>query len=79
MSRIYYEVDTAGTIAERRQGSKAVSVRAQAGGGTAIVAESAVGRQALSDAQIVELAELGRRIAALYGGPQDIEWAWAEG
>jgi rifampicin phosphotransferase len=31
-------------------------------------------RPALTDAQVVELAELGRRIEAHLGGPQDIEW-----
>ena len=68
-----------GAILERRLGSKAVSVRAQAGGGTATLSEVAAGSQALPDAQILELAGLGQRIAALYGGPQDIEWAWAGG
>src|SRR3546814_14256562 len=29
---------------------------------------------ALSDAQVVRLVELGRRIEAHFGGPQDIEW-----
>jgi pyruvate,water dikinase len=29
---------------------------------------------ALTDAQVVQLAELGRRIEAHFGGPQDIEW-----
>jgi phosphohistidine swiveling domain-containing protein len=76
----HYAVDpAAGVILERRLGSKAVSVRAQEGGGTATVTEAAAGRQALPDAQIGELAGLGQRIAALYGSPQDIEWAWAGG
>ena len=76
----HYALDpAAGVILERRLGSKTVSVRAQAGGGTATVTEAAAGRQALPDAQIGELAGLGQRIAALYGSPQDIEWAWAGG
>jgi pyruvate,water dikinase len=33
----------------------------------------------LSDGQLAELAELGRRVETLYGDPRDIEWAWAEG
>ncbi|MCX8198262.1 MAG: phosphoenolpyruvate synthase [Candidatus Micrarchaeota archaeon] len=36
-------------------------------------------RQKLTDSQIVELAELGKRIEKHYGKPQDIEWAVAEG
>jgi hypothetical protein len=76
----HYAVDPAtGAILERRLGSKAVSVRAQAGGGTTTVAEALGGRQALPDAQISELAGLGQRIAALYGTPQDIEWAGVGG
>ena len=35
--------------------------------------------QALSDAQILELARTAQRIAGHYGTPQDIEWAFAEG
>lgn len=35
--------------------------------------------QVLSDAQIIELGELGQRVAATFGAPQDIEWAWARG
>jgi pyruvate,water dikinase len=33
----------------------------------------------LDDAQLLELAELGRRVEAFYGEPRDIEWAWAGG
>ncbi len=33
----------------------------------------------LSDAQVVQLAQLGRRIEAHFGCPQDIEWCLAEG
>ncbi|MDQ1913855.1 phosphoenolpyruvate synthase [Paenibacillus sp. GD4] len=35
--------------------------------------------QALSDGEIVELAEWGRKIEAYYGSEQDIEWGLAEG
>ena len=34
---------------------------------------------ALSDAQVVALVQLGRRIEAHFGHPQDIEWCLAEG
>jgi pyruvate,water dikinase len=33
----------------------------------------------LSDEQLVELADLGRRVEAFYQEPRDVEWAWAEG
>ncbi len=33
----------------------------------------------LSDAQLAELAELGRKVEAFYGDARDVEWAWAEG
>jgi len=33
----------------------------------------------LDEAQVAALSELGRRVAAHYGAPQDIEWAWAQG
>ena len=33
----------------------------------------------LSNAQVVELSQIGQRIEAHYGSPQDIEWGWADG
>jgi len=33
----------------------------------------------LDDVQLLELAELGYRVQALYGYPQDVEWALADG
>ncbi len=36
-------------------------------------------RPALPEAHIIELAELGKRVAETLGAPQDIEWAWAHG
>jgi pyruvate,water dikinase len=38
-----------------------------------------VGQPALTDAQIIRLAGLGRRIEAHFGRPQDIEWCLAGG
>lgn len=35
--------------------------------------------QSLTDAQILHLARLGRRIEAAFGSPQDIEWCLADG
>jgi rifampicin phosphotransferase len=42
-----------------------------------VIARAVAGRPALTDAQIVRLAELGRRIEAHFGQPQDIEWCLA--
>jgi pyruvate,water dikinase len=43
-----------------------------------VVAQAVAGKQqdqrALSDAQVVRLAQLGRRVEAHFGRPQDIEW-----
>jgi phosphohistidine swiveling domain-containing protein len=66
-------------IITRTLGSKNVALYSLPDGGTAAVAQEACQRQALPDDEIRSLAELGRQVAALYGVPQDIEWAWAEG
>jgi rifampicin phosphotransferase len=76
----HYVVQTStDQISAKTLGAKAIAVRSQAGGGTAIVQEDAGQRQALPDETIRELARIGQRVAALYGAPQDIEWAWANG
>jgi pyruvate,water dikinase len=43
------------------------------------VSESLRTAAVLSDAEALELAELGRRIEALYGMPMDVEWAVHDG
>jgi rifampicin phosphotransferase len=63
-------------IVAKTIGSKLLAVRPSAAGG---VLEQAVEPErqqqaALTDAQVVQLAQLGRRIEAHYGRPQDIEW-----
>ena len=53
------------------------------GGGEANIwrelSEAEGGREKLSDAQVLELTRIGKRIERHYGSPQDIEWGWAEG
>ncbi len=66
-------------ILSKRLGDKAFSVRLQSSGGTFRQPEDARGRQALSDGQIAELAEISRQVTAHFKIPQDIEWAWADG
>ena len=45
-----------------------------------VVAREIAGKQraALTDAEVVRLAELGRRIEAHFGQPQDVEWCLAD-
>ncbi|MEJ3658711.1 PEP/pyruvate-binding domain-containing protein [Actinomycetes bacterium KLBMP 9759] len=70
-------VDGADRIVEHRVGDKAVAIRALPGGGTEHVARTGAAEPALTGAQIVALVALGREVEALYGAPQDIEWALA--
>ncbi|MCB9176539.1 MAG: phosphoenolpyruvate synthase [Caldilineae bacterium] len=69
-----------GRIVERSIARKALATRARAGGGTAQVALAPERRDraVLSDAQVLRLERLGRRIEAQLGRPQDIEWCLAD-
>jgi len=65
-----------GEIIAKTIATKQLAVRASPGGGTQ---ELAIEREhqeqpALTDPQIVRLAQLGRRIEAHFGYPQDLEW-----
>ncbi|QEC46165.1 phosphoenolpyruvate synthase [Baekduia soli] len=65
-----------GAVVAREIGAKRLAVHAGAAGGTEERAIEA-GRRAqpaLTDAQALRLAALGRRIEAHFGRPQDIEW-----
>lgn len=76
----HYTVDAhTAQIKAKRLGAKALQIvpSANHAGGTTTHQQDNAERQALSDAQIVTLAQLAQRIAAHYGTPQDIEWAWA--
>ncbi|MGC4868922.1 rifamycin-inactivating phosphotransferase [Micromonospora sp. DT53] len=61
----------AGTVAAKQRAVVAVP-----GGGTreAAIEEQRQEQPALTQAQVVRLVRLGRRIAAQFGRPQDIEW-----
>ncbi|MGO4245941.1 PEP/pyruvate-binding domain-containing protein [Paenarthrobacter sp. RAF54_2] len=79
-----YVVDMqSNSILKRTLGDRQVEIRSLAGGGTERI-ERAGGAEALenhsvqpclSDDQIRALADLGRRVEAHYGAPQDTEWA----
>ncbi|WP_192580655.1 rifamycin-inactivating phosphotransferase [Micromonospora sp. AMSO1212t] len=66
-----------GAVASRTIGAKSRAVHAAPGGGTreTPVDPARQASAALTDAQAVRLAALGRRIEARFGCPQDIEWA----
>ncbi|WGP14458.1 rifamycin-inactivating phosphotransferase [Streptomyces sp. SH5] len=65
-----------GEVVARTIAVKERAVHALPGGGTREVTVGPEQRErpALTDAQAVELARLGRRIEARFGCPQDIEW-----
>ena len=65
-----------GEIVAKAIGTKQLAINVAPGGGTQEVAiEPARQEQpALTDAQVVQLTQLGRRIEARFGCPQDIEW-----
>jgi pyruvate,water dikinase len=66
-------------IITRQTADKQVAIFPEKGGGTRQETLDSARRQqpVLTDAQILALAEMGRRIEAHYGVPQDIEWAIA--
>ena len=65
-----------GEVVAKAVATKKLAIQARPAGGTEEVAiEPETQEQpALTDAQIVRLAHLGRRIEAHFGHPQDIEW-----
>ncbi|MEN6408451.1 MAG: PEP/pyruvate-binding domain-containing protein, partial [Anaerolineaceae bacterium] len=76
----HYVVDTAsGRLVEKTLGAKAEAARPAPQGGVIWTAEAASDRQVPGDDLIQTLAEMGSRVAALYGAPQDIEWAEENG
>ncbi|HEY54003.1 MAG TPA: phosphoenolpyruvate synthase [Caldilineae bacterium] len=77
----HYVVDTtAGRIISKEVGAKALVILSNDGGGVSQMAGPEESHQALPDAVILQLAQLGQAVAAHYDGePQDIEWAWTDG
>jgi pyruvate,water dikinase len=65
-----------GEVVARTIAAKRLAVHAVPAGGTREVPIDAQRQEqpALTDAQVVRLVELGRRIEAHFGRPQDIEW-----
>uniref|UniRef100_A0AAU2UWE4 Rifampicin phosphotransferase n=1 Tax=Streptomyces sp. NBC_00003 TaxID=2903608 RepID=A0AAU2UWE4_9ACTN len=69
-----------GEVVAKTIAAKQRAVHALPGGGTREVAIDAQRQEqpALTDAQVVRLVQLGRRIEAHFGSPQDIEWCLAD-
>ena len=65
-----------GAVIAKTVAAKTVAVRASPSGGTfqQAIAPAQQDQPALTDAQVVQLAQLGRRIEAHFDRPQDIEW-----
>jgi rifampicin phosphotransferase len=65
-----------GDIVAKAVATKQRAIRASPGGGTQQqpIEPAKQEQPALTDAQVVQLAQLGRRIEAHFGCPQDIEW-----
>jgi phosphoenolpyruvate synthase/pyruvate phosphate dikinase len=65
-----------GEVVAKALATKQLAIHASPGGGTEERAIEPERQQepALTDAQIVRLAQLGRRIEAHFGDPQDVEW-----
>ena len=72
----YYIDRESGDIVEQHIAEKTVQVTAA---GTCPVPADKQKQPCLDAARLAELAELGRRIEALFGEPCDVEWAWADG
>jgi rifampicin phosphotransferase len=65
-----------GEVVAKAVATKQLAIHASPAGGTEELAiePERQGQPALTDAQVVQLAQLGRRIEAHFGRPQDIEW-----
>jgi len=65
-----------GEVVARAVASKRLAIRALPAGGTReqTIEPERQEQPALTDAQVIRLAQLGRRIEAHFGRPQDIEW-----
>lgn len=72
-----FQVDRqSGAARDRRAGQKHLVITAT---GEQHVAPERQKELCLDDAQLRDLAELGRKVEAFYGEARDVEWAWADG
>jgi len=70
-----------GKVIDKKISNKKLAIYAVKNGGTKEqgIEPGKQNEQALSDAQILQLAGIGRKIEAHFGSPQDIEWCLSEG
>ncbi|MER5394903.1 PEP/pyruvate-binding domain-containing protein, partial [Saccharopolyspora sp. NPDC002686] len=75
-----YEVRD-GEVVDKKIATKQLAIRAVPGGGTQQqeIEPELQQQPALTDAQVVQVAQLGRRIEAHFDRPQDIEWCLVDG
>ena len=75
----HYVLDGQGKVRKRTPGQREVVIRSTPGGGVTHSTDSGPGPAGPPDPVLTELATLGRSVAARFGRPQDIEWAYADG
>ncbi|ASU86176.1 phosphoenolpyruvate synthase [Nocardiopsis gilva YIM 90087] len=77
----HYVLDTSGKLKEWRGGRREVVIHGTADGGVTHGSEPAPppDKPQLPAPVLRELASLGTRVAAHFGRPQDMEWAYADG
>jgi rifampicin phosphotransferase len=75
----HYVLDSQGKVRQRTPGRREVVIRSAAGGGVTHATDAGPGPATLPDPVLTQLAALGRSVAAHFGRPQDIEWAYADG
>lgn len=74
----HYVIDTAPfRIIKKVTGKKKLSIHGLENGGTETVKGDMKKKEAIGDAQIRELIQLGRQAVSVFHSPQDMEWAWA--
>ena len=70
---------SSGKFLQKALGAKSTTVTGQASGGVTTETTVPQSEQSISDGQVIQLTELGRKVADYYGDPQDIEWAFVDG
>jgi MFS family permease len=74
-----FRMNAKGTVIAREAGTKPIAIRYAAEGGTREVRVDDLDarRFSLTDAQLAQLHDLGKRCERFFGAPQDLEWAIA--
>ncbi len=75
----HYVLDRAGHVREQTAGRRETVVRSAPGGGVVAGEGGEQPGDSLSEPDLAELARTGIAVAELFGRPQDIEWAYADG